>query len=87
MPKNEFDLEDPLALAGVALPGDRTEDMARCFIEEYAGMGYGRDQILRFFQDPFYVATHQVWRAKGRSTVEHWIDHVLKGDDVDGESL
>lgn len=87
MPKDEFDLDDPMTLTGVALPGDRTEEMARCFIEEYAMMGYGREQILHFFQNPFYVATHQVWRAKGRDYVEHLIKQALKGDEVDGESL
>jgi len=42
MPKDEFDLEDPLEAVAVELPSDEDTlvPMAECFIEEFMRMGY-----------------------------------------------
>ncbi len=88
MPKDEFDHDDPMELVGVALPYDAQEDMARCFVEEYAMLGISREQMFKFFQDPFYLATHQVYKAKGEAWVKQLIDEVTTdGGGSNGQSV
>ncbi|HJO05049.1 MAG TPA: hypothetical protein QGG47_13870 [Acidobacteriota bacterium] len=40
---------DPMSLVGTSVPGGDVEFLARCFIEEYAAMGYDGEQILALF--------------------------------------
>jgi hypothetical protein len=73
-----LDHEDPLALVGVGLeqdPDDRAlVEMARCFAEEYARMGWSGERILRMFRNPFYRGPHQILRTKGEEFVRSLID-------------
>ncbi len=65
--------EDPMALVGVGLergPDDEAlTEMAWCFVEEYARMGWSGERILRLFRNPFYRGPHQILRVKGEDFV------------------
>jgi len=47
MPYDEPDLTDPQELVGVVLPADTeaSREMAYVFAEEFARLGYGRDEV------------------------------------------
>ena len=76
--KKPLEAEDPMALVGVGLdkdPDDRAlTEMARCFVEEYARMGWSGDRILRLFRNPFFRGPHQILRTKGEGFVRGLID-------------
>lgn len=57
MPKDEFDLEDPLEGVAVEVPAeeDTLTPMAECFIEEFMRMGYSAERILGLFTNPMYA--------------------------------
>lgn len=65
--------DDPLELVGVALdvaPDDAAlEEMACCFVEEYARMGWSGDQILRMFRSSAFRGPHRILEAKGEEFV------------------
>ena len=73
----EAEPSDPLDLVGTRVPGGDLAFLARCFIEEYAAMGYGSDQILEMFRQPQYVAIHPVYRSQGEEAVRGLIREVL----------
>ncbi len=62
-----------MALVGVGLergPDDAAlTEMAWCFVEEYARMGWSGERILRLFRNPFYRGPHQILRVKGEDFV------------------
>ncbi len=62
-----------MELVGVNLdsgPGDRDlEEMARCFVEEYARMGWNGEEILNLFRSPAYRGPHRIMRLKGEDFV------------------
>jgi len=72
--------EDPMALVGVGLdrgPDDRAlTEMAWCFVEEYAGMGWSEERILHLFRNPFYRGPHRILNLKGEPFVRDLIDRV-----------
>lgn len=69
-----------MALVGVGLergPDDRAlTEMAICFVEEYARMGWGGERILRLFRNPFYRGPHQILRLKGEEFVRRLIETI-----------
>ena len=79
MPKNEFDLEDPLELNGVALltDEDTTNAMCECFIEEFMRMGYQPAQILALFRNPQYLALNRIIESRGEQFVRDRIREVF----------
>lgn len=68
---------DPLDLVGTVVPGGDVDFLARCFVEEFAAIGYDADQIFELFRQPQYVGVHPVYRAKGEEGVRHLIGEVL----------
>ncbi len=72
--------EDPMALVGVGLergPDDEAlTEMACCFVEEYARMGWSGERILRLFRNPFYRGPHQILRMKGEGFVRGLVEIV-----------
>ncbi|MCH7836826.1 MAG: hypothetical protein IH864_08185 [Chloroflexi bacterium] len=72
--------EDPLALVGVVLERGPDEgaltEMAWCFVEEYARMGWSGERIMRLFRNPFYRGPHQILRMKGEEFVRGLIETV-----------
>ena len=79
MPFNEADPTDPNMLVGVMLPADAeaTRDMAYVFAEEFARMGYSREQLLWLFKNPFYGGAHGAYRSLGEKEILSIIDECL----------
>jgi hypothetical protein len=79
MPKNEFDLDDPLELNGVALytQEDTSREMAECFVEEFLRLGYNHKQLLALFRNPHYFGMNMVLLNKGEPFVKEIILEVF----------
>lgn len=79
MPKNEFDLEDPLELRGMVIPSqeDTTIDMAECFIEEFMRMSYSHSEVLALFRNPHYLGPHMAWERHGEPFIRNLIADVF----------
>ncbi|MCZ7525573.1 MAG: hypothetical protein M5U14_03790 [Acidimicrobiia bacterium] len=73
--------DDPYSIVGVRFPlpggvdGDR--EAARCFVEEYALMGWSRDRVRRLFTTPFYAGTYDIGRRRGPDLVEDVLAEVF----------
>lgn len=80
MPKDEFDMEDPLELNGAVVPCDHDtdEEMAVAFIEEFFFLGFEPGRIFGLFQNPNYVGPNRVYRAKGEAHVLDLIGRTLE---------
>lgn len=68
---------DPLELVGTRLPQGDSDYLARCFIEEYASIGFDGEQILALFRRPEYVAVHAYYRLCGEEAVVRLIADTL----------
>ena len=79
MPYDDPDPSDPEMLVGVMLPSgpEAMRDMAYVFAEEFARMGYGREQILSLFRNPFYAGAHGAYRALGPDAVAAIVDECV----------
>src|SRR6266542_5619185 len=79
MPFKDPDPTDPNMLVGVLLPADAeaARDMAYVFAEEFARLGYTREQLLWLFKNPFYGGAHGAYRALGESETLSIIDECL----------
>jgi len=72
MPYEDPDPTDPMTLHGVAVDTDdsnATIEMASCFIEEYARMGFSADRLLRIFQNPGYAGPYLAYRLLGERRI------------------
>ena len=82
MAEKEFEAEDPLSLTGMILDLPKEEamkaeaEMAACFIEEYAMIGYDNEAIFALFKDPFYQGTHAVLETRGETFIRGLIREV-----------
>ena len=80
MADKQFEQEDPFEMVGVVLPEQMDDaaltEMACCFVEELARMGYGREKLMRVFRDPFYKGPHAVYRSKGEEFVRALVEQV-----------
>jgi hypothetical protein len=79
MPFKDPDPTDPNMLVGVMLEAnaEATRDMAYVFAEEFARLGYTREQLLWLFKNPFYGGAHGAYRALGESETLSIIDECL----------
>ena len=79
MPFKDPDPTDPNVLVGVMLPADAeaTREMAYVFAEEFARLGYGREQLLWLFKNPFYGGVHGAYQALGETETLSIIDECL----------
>jgi hypothetical protein len=79
MPYNDPDASDPNMLVGVMLPADAeaTRDMAYVFAEEFARLGYTREQLLWLFKNPFYGGAHGAYCSLGERETLSIIDECL----------
>lgn len=86
-PDKEFEADDPFSLVGVRYPqeSEREQDlaMARCFIEEYALMGWPGSQIRLLFQSPLYAGPNAIYQKWGADPVERLIASVFGKQEVD----
>lgn len=69
--------DDPMALCATAIPGDPAI-MLECLVMEYARLGWGSEQILALFRDPFYPTLYQLWRTWGEADVRTRLADVLQ---------
>lgn len=80
MLRKELEPDDPFAFIGQGFPNpegyDSMGEMARCFIEEFAMLGYPASFVLRIFRNPFYQGPHGVYRARGEGYVLELIREV-----------
>ena len=79
MPYKDPDPTDPNMLVGVVLPAyaEATRDMAYVFAEEFARLGYSREQLLWLFKNPFYGGAHGAYQALGEQETLSIIDECL----------
>jgi len=79
MPYKDPDPTDPNMLVGVMLPADAeaSRDMAYVLAEEFARLGYSREQLLWLFKNPFYGGAHGAYRALGEQDISAIIDECL----------
>jgi hypothetical protein len=68
--------DDPYTLHATPAPGD-PEALLRCLVQEYAGMGWGREEILELFRSPFFPALHGLLRAYSEAGVRERVAAVL----------
>jgi hypothetical protein len=69
--------EDPLSLHATSLEGD-PELMLYCVVQEYAWMGWGSEQILSLFRNPFYPALRELWDRYGEANLRERIAGLIQ---------
>ncbi len=79
MPFKDPDPTDPNVLVGVMLPadGEAMRDMAYVFAEEFARLGYTREQLLSLFKNPFYGGAHGAYRTLGENETLAIVDECI----------
>jgi hypothetical protein len=81
LPEKQVEASDPYEFTAARYPVDdpleADRDMARCFIEEYALMGFTPGHVLRLFREPIYTGTHDVYRRRGKDFVVELIEGVF----------
>ncbi len=80
MPKDEADEDDPMELVGVQIgcTEEELEEVARCFIEEFAWISFDRERLLALFRQPVYPAVHRIHQQMGEAWVARVIDKVVR---------
>ncbi|MFN8036431.1 MAG: hypothetical protein U0V73_10890 [Acidimicrobiia bacterium] len=79
----EFEDEDPYTLVGVRYPvpegvdGDR--ELARCFVEEFALMGWPATRIRHLFTEPTYSGSYAIARRRGMELIDDVLGEVFRG--------
>lgn len=77
----ELEHDDPYELVGVRFPMpsgvDVDREVARCFVEDYALMGWSPEQVRRLFTDQFFRGTHAISERSGSDLVEELIAEVF----------
>ena len=69
--------DDPMEMMGATANGDPVI-MLDGIVEEYARMGWGREQIAKLFDTPFFQATHGLKKLLGKEEIERRIEATLK---------
>ncbi len=89
-PQKQYEADDPFRFIAVRYPVDseREQDleMARCFIEEYALMGWPASQIRSLFKSPLYAGPHAIFRKWGMPAVDVLISDIFLTEKNDGRS-
>ncbi len=70
--------DDPMELVGLVLPGEagQLEAMAEAIVDEYARLGWDENRMMAVFVNPFFQATHRIYRLKGEAYVRALIQEV-----------
>lgn len=70
--------EDPYQLVGMVMPGEagQLEAMAEALVEEYVMLGWKEKRLMTLFTNPFYLATHRIYRQKGEEYVRDLIAQI-----------
>jgi hypothetical protein len=76
----ELESDDPMEFVAMRFPAepgvDPDERMARCFVEEYALLGFPPDKVFRLFESQLFTGTHAVLERRGPGFVTAIIDNV-----------
>jgi hypothetical protein len=66
--------DDPYEFTAMSYPvldeEEADREMARCFIEEFALMGWSADRVRRLFRSEFFVGTHGILERRGQPFVD-----------------
>lgn len=76
MPYDDPDPTDPMTLHGVECPtadDAAMREMAECFIEEFARMGFDEDRLMRMFTANGYAGPNLALRTLGEHTIRSMI--------------
>lgn len=78
-----FEDDDPMALVSQVFPVESEleadREMARCFAEEYALMGFTAFEVGLLFESPVYIAPHAILQRRGDDFVRGIIHGVFGG--------
>ena len=83
MPYGEPDDTDPMMLNGVVLengeapPLEAVREMAECFIDEYARLGFDANRILHMFRTKGYAGPYMATEILGEEAIHDLVDLVL----------
>ena len=80
MPYDDPDPTDPMTLHGVGVEtSDDTamQEMAECFIDEYARLGFDANRILHMFHTRGYAGPFMATQALGKEQIRNLVDTVL----------
>lgn len=83
MPYGEPDVTDPMMLNGVVLEdvGAPTQEavleMAECFIDEYARLGFDANRILHMFRTKGYAGPYMATEILGETAIRELVGTVL----------
>lgn len=80
MAEKHFEDDDPMELVGMVMPGEpgQLEAMAEAIIDEYARLGWDEPRLVTLFVNPFFLATHRIYRQKGEAYVRELIQKTCK---------
>ncbi len=87
MAEKEYESEDPFQPTAVSFstPGyDGLEAMARCFVEEYALMGWPPQRIFKLFTVPEFAGSYAIYQQRGPDYVRALITSIM--GDVEDEA-
>jgi hypothetical protein len=83
----EFESDDPYELVGVRYPVpagvDADRELARCFVEEFAVMGWPRHRVRALFDSPRFEGAHDVLRRRGPELIDAVTAEVFGGGQAD----
>ncbi|MFN8557112.1 MAG: hypothetical protein U0531_07080 [Dehalococcoidia bacterium] len=81
LPDKDFEEDDPYELVAVRLPSppghDGPAEMARCFIEEFALMGWSPERILRLFRSKAFAGANSVYEERGEPFIRDLLADVF----------
>jgi hypothetical protein len=80
MPYGDPDPTDPMTLHGVAVetPDDAAMlEMAECFIDEYARLGFDANRILHMFATRGYAGPFMAAQCLGKEKIHEMVHQVL----------
>jgi len=73
-----FEADDPMEVVGVLLPEGDLDETAAVLVEEFVRAGYDDATLMELFRNPFYQATHWIYRARGEAYVRDLIERVRR---------
>ncbi len=70
--------DDPMEVVGVLLPEGDLDETAAVIVEEFVRAGYDDETLMELFRNPFYQATHWIYRARGEAYVRGLIERTRR---------
>lgn len=75
----DFEHDDPFELRGMVFPSSEADsrEMARCFVEEFALLGFGPNEVARLFESPAFYGTRELAERHGADFIDELIAGVF----------